>query len=120
MLKYLIFFLSFSAFADIQLNWIPPSERADNSPLSLSEIESYRIYYNADGSTAYPNFISIAPTDTHTMVLPPATYYFVLTVFDFDGRESIFSDIVVATEPDPPPPVIAPPKSVTGLEALAL
>ena len=117
-MRYLILFLlSFPAFAgSIQLSWVAPVEREDNSPLSLSEIESYKIYYNTDGSTAYPNMISVTdPTaTTYTMDLPPATYNIVMTVLA--GSESVFSDVVIKTIPLVKPP----PKPVTGLDALVL
>jgi len=37
-----------------RLNWIAPSEREDGTPISLSEIAGYRVYYSylADGSLA--------------------------------------------------------------------
>ena len=81
------------------ITWTAPVARADGSPLSLAEIEGYRVYYGTSEGD-YPNSIDI---DDGTAVqvalnqLPPGTYYFVMTTCDDAGRESVFSPVLVKT-----------------------
>ena len=81
------------------LAWVSPSERADNTPISLAEIAGYRIYYGSSQgeytdqieiNDAYDNEV-----DTSELVLPAGRYYAVVTAVDSDGRESVYSDEVV-------------------------
>lgn len=75
------------------LSWTAPAEREDNQPLSLSEIAGYRIYYGtAQGD--YQNEIDVndGSAEGYTFSdLPKGTYYIVVTTYDTDGRESLYS-----------------------------
>ncbi len=85
------------ATADINLSWVAPSAREDNTALSLSEISGYRIYYGT-ASGNYPDSVTIndGSTTSHTITgLAAGTYYLVMTTLDTDGRESTFSTEVV-------------------------
>ncbi len=89
--------LAFNAYAagDVVITWVAPVEYEDNSPLPLSEIVGYRVYYNIDGSTSYPNTIDVTdPTAVgHTMFnMPPATYYIVVTTLT-DSAEANYSNV---------------------------
>ncbi|MES0328619.1 MAG: fibronectin type III domain-containing protein, partial [Gammaproteobacteria bacterium] len=79
--------------ADVSLSWVAPSEREDNTPISLSEIAGYRIYYGTTQGQ-YTNSVDIndgiAEGYTFT-ALPAATYFFVVTTYDSEGRESQYS-----------------------------
>jgi hypothetical protein len=79
--------------ADVNLSWVAPAEREDNSALSLSEIAGYKIYYGtAQGQ--YPSNVDIndGSADSYTITsLSTGTYYFVLTTYDTQGRESRYS-----------------------------
>jgi len=79
----------------ITLTWNAPVARADGTPLSLADIDGYRIHYgNTAGS--YPNHIDLADGTAQSVVLtdlPLGTYYLVMTTYDVDGRESSFSDV---------------------------
>ena len=84
---------------NINLAWTAPSEREDNTPLSLSAIGGYNIYY---GSTQgqYINTVSIddGTADSYTFNdLSTGTYYFVVTTYDTDGRESQYSPEIIIT-----------------------
>ena len=80
-----------------ELSWVAPAEREDNTPISLSEIDGYRIYYgNEEGS--YENVIDVGNNWEHTVNgLSAGTYYFVVTTVDIDGRESAYSTEVSIT-----------------------
>ena len=86
--------------ANINLSWVAPAEREDNTPISLSEIAGYKIYY---GSTLgqYSNSVTIndGSATGHTFQnFTAETYYFVVTTLDTEGRESQFStEITIAT-----------------------
>ena len=81
------------------LNWIAPSEREDGTPISLAEIAGYRVYYGSS-TGEYLNKVDITGSTANQAELSgllPGTYYFVVTVFDTDGRESRFSEEVRIT-----------------------
>ena len=84
--------------AILSLSWVPPSEREDNTPISMAEISGYRIYY---GTTQgyYPNQIDVngAYTNDTEISLVPGTYYAVVTTVDTDGLESTYSEEVAVT-----------------------
>ncbi len=80
--------------ANFLLSWSVPVEREDRSPLSLSEIAGYSIYYGPRQGD-YLNTIDIndGAAVSYTMSdLPVGTYYIVLTVRDTEGRESRYSN----------------------------
>jgi len=81
------------------INWTAPVARADGSPLSLADIEGYRIYYGSSAGD-YPNSVDI---DDGTAVqltlsnLPLGTYHLVMTTYDVAGRESALSPEIIKT-----------------------
>ena len=63
----------------MSLSWVAPSQREDNTPIALSEIAGYRIYYGtAQGD--YQNEIEIndAYNDAVDISLAPGSYYAVI------------------------------------------
>ena len=81
---------------DVALSWTAPVEREDGTPISMSEIAGYRVYYGTSEGN-YPNKLDIA--DSYNMQatlsnLVSGTYYIVVTSYDMDGRESAFSEVV--------------------------
>ncbi len=78
---------------DITISWNAPSEREDNTSLSLSEIVGYKIYYGTSQGQ-YPNNVTVNDGSAVNYIFQnfnADTYYFVLTTLDSDGRESQFS-----------------------------
>ena len=80
----------------VVLSWSTPASRTDGSYLPLSELQGYRIYYGTS-----PNDLSMlvdlndyTVTDFSINDLPSGTYYFAVTVYDTDGTESGFSNII--------------------------
>ena len=81
------------------LNWAAPMEREDGSPLVLSDIGGYRVYYGVQPGI-YQGVISINdPTATASQLagVPQGIYFIVMTVVDSAGRESVFSPEVRIT-----------------------
>lgn len=78
------------------LSWTAPVTRQDGSPMSLAEIEGYRVYYG-DTPGKYPNIIDInngAASATTISNVPVGGYYIVMTTYDSAGRESGQSGVV--------------------------
>jgi len=76
--------------SDITLSWASPTEREDNTPLTLSEIAGYKVYYGTT-SGQYNNSTIINSGDTTSYLFEAFasdTYYFAITTLDTDGRES--------------------------------
>jgi hypothetical protein len=64
--------------------------RADGSPISLADIDGYRIYYGTSRGN-YPQQVNLTngtATSTTVKNLPVGTYYLVMTTYDSAGRES--------------------------------
>ena len=83
---------------NVTLSWIAPVEREDGTPISMSEIAGYRIYYG-ETKGDYSHKVDVNDSDTMQHILkdlPAGTYYIVVTAFDMEGRESIFSETIVA------------------------
>lgn len=85
--------------SDIDLSWVAPSQREDNSGISPSEIAGYKIYYGInEGSYTESVYIDDGGTYEHTITnLTEGTYYFVITTHDTGGRESKQSSVVTKT-----------------------
>ncbi len=78
------------------LSWTAPVARADGTPLSLSDIDGYRVYYG-DTPGNYPNMIDIADGSVTTASvndLPIGDYYVVMSTYDVNGVESAQSGAV--------------------------
>ncbi len=75
------------------LNWTSPATRADGSPLSLADIDGYRIYFgNSPGN--YSDLVEVADgtaQSANVTDLPVGTYYLVMTTYDNNGLESAYS-----------------------------
>lgn len=98
---------------DAQLSWEPPTEYTDGSPLTLSELSGYRIYFGTDQGGPYTVTVEIDNPFVQSWVIEdlPAgfTYYFVATAVTGEGLESAFSNeastfIEPAPEADPSAP----------------
>jgi hypothetical protein len=88
-----------NATGSLALSWVAPVARADGTPLSLADIDGFRIYY---GSTAgnYSHSVNITDATTQQVVLKnlaSGTWYIVMTTYDVDGRESGYSVAVKKT-----------------------
>jgi hypothetical protein len=82
----------------VTLNWDPPTQYSDGSPLSPNEIVGYTIYYGTSSAT-YTDSQNIENGNAtmYTLNLPRGTYYFVITAHDVTGFESSYSNEVNKT-----------------------
>lgn len=81
------------------LTWVAPSERVDNTGLSLSEIAGYRIYYGTEAGNYQNQFVVNDGSAEQAQIVgvPSGVYYLVMTTIDMDSRESPYSSEVVVT-----------------------
>ena len=80
----------------VLLSWYAPTSRIDSSPLNLSDLEGYRIYYGSsmdDVSTMLVDLNDNTVTE-YLVSLPSGTYYFAITAYDSGGMESGLSNII--------------------------
>jgi hypothetical protein len=78
----------------LAINWVAPTEREDGTPLILSEIETYNLYYGSSPGD-YQNTIDNSTVTTDSVYITnflSGTYYFVVTTVTYDGMESRFSE----------------------------
>lgn len=100
---YMVSLSSFSvdviptAPGSITVNWLPPTERADGTP--LTNLAGYNLRWGT-ALGHYPNLASIPNAGVATYVideLAPGTYYLVATAYDNYGVESEYSNVAIAT-----------------------
>jgi hypothetical protein len=81
----------------ITLSWKAPVTRADGTPLSLADIDGYRIHYGKAAGN-YTNHVNVADGTAQSVTLTDiplgATYYLVMSTYDVDGRESGYSSVI--------------------------
>ena len=83
----------------LELSWSAPSTRTDGEPLSLSEIDGYRIYYGKQkGEYVKGADLKDGSAQSVTVTgVPVGEYYVVMTTYDANGVESDYSQSVVKT-----------------------
>ena len=78
------------------LAWTAPVTRADGTPLSLAEIDGFRIYYGKSAGS-FTNYSEVTDGTEQSVIVsgvPVGTYYVVMTTLDSSGRESSYSSTV--------------------------
>lgn len=71
------------------VSWVAPSSRLDGTPISLSEIGGYILYYGTS-STNLTNAMTISGSSTNQRQvsgLVSGTYYFQVSAYDQQGIE---------------------------------
>ena len=82
--------------AAVTLNWMPPTENTDGSP--LTNLAGYDIHYGT-ASGNYSQSVAVSNPGLATYVvdnLTPGTYYFSVTAVNSAGAESPLSSEVTA------------------------
>lgn len=76
----------------VTISWTPPVARSDGFSLDMAEIGGYRLYRGTTSGN-YTDIVDISDRTTQqfTVALPSGAYYFVMTAYDTEGRESVFS-----------------------------
>lgn len=90
---------STSSTGSLTLSWVAPVTRADGTPLSLADIDGFRIYYGTSAGK-YTHSINITDSTAQQAVLKDlasGTYHLVMTTYDINGRESGYSAAVKKT-----------------------
>ena len=79
-----------TALSGVSLSWAAPTEREDNEPISLSEIAGYKVYYGTSANDYHKSVdINDGSAVGYTFTdFSAGTYYFALTTYDTEGRES--------------------------------
>jgi len=81
---------AFSASATV--SWTAPTTNTDGS--ALTDLSGYKIYYGTASAT-YSHYIDVANVTSYTVSgLTSGTYYFVVTAYDTEGYESVYSNEV--------------------------
>ena len=83
------------------LGWVAPATRADGTPLSLSDIDGYRVYYGTKSGVYTSTYDVTDGTATSITIssLPVGTYFIAMTTYDSAGMESAKSAEVVKSIP---------------------
>ena len=87
------------ATGSVSLSWVAPTSRIDGSALSLSEIAGFRIYHGTtSGDLKLLHDLNDGSATSYTVTgLEPASHYFAVTDYDYDGNESAHSPILSKT-----------------------
>ncbi|MCU7797148.1 MAG: putative Ig domain-containing protein [Candidatus Thiodiazotropha sp. (ex Myrtea spinifera)] len=78
------------------LSWSAPTTRTDGSPLTISEIDGYRIYIGDTSDSLQMEVDLNEGTATSVTISDKevGTYYVALTTYDVDGNASSYSNVV--------------------------
>jgi len=88
-----------AATGNMDLSWTAPVARTDGTPLSLADINGYRIYYGASAGN-YTESADIADGTARSATvtdIPVGTYHVVMSTYDVGGRESGYSSSIIKT-----------------------
>lgn len=88
-----------SVVGSFSLNWTAPTTRSDGNPLSLADIDGFRIYYG-ETEGYYPNRADVVDGSAQSAVvsnIPVGSYYVVMTTYDVNGLESGYSSAISKT-----------------------
>ena len=84
------------ATGSLSLSWTAPTTRSDGTPLSLADIDGFRIYYGKSKGS-YPNRVDVKDGSAQSAVvknIPVGSYYVVMTTYDVTGLESGYSSAI--------------------------
>lgn len=124
--------LSAKAFAidvRITLNWVPPSENVDGSP--VTDLAGFKIYYKTDNISQYQQSITLNDAFETTYALDllglenNTTVYVVMTAFDMElpanesgySNEVAFGPFLIADETAPAAPQVSGESAITNCPA---
>ena len=76
---------------NIIIRWLAPTERADNKPLSPSEIGGFKIYFHEIATDYWTEHKAAGDTRAVNIYKPLSKYAITATAIDTGGRESVAS-----------------------------
>ena len=81
----------------VNLSWAAPTTRSDNTYLHASELAGYRVYYGTSSSNLAPlvELSDESMTEYTVEDLPAGSYYFAVSAYDTEGRESGYSQMIL-------------------------
>jgi hypothetical protein len=85
-----------TATGSLTLSWTAPTTRSDGTPLSLADIDGFRIYYGKTRGN-YPDSVNVGDGSAQSAVvnnIPVGSYYVVMTTYDVNGLESGYSSAI--------------------------
>ena len=82
--------------SSFSLNWVAPVTRTDGSPLSLAEIDGYKVYLGTRKGqyTHYATIADGSQTSATINGLVSNTYHVVMTTYDSNNREGPYSPAI--------------------------
>jgi hypothetical protein len=98
--------LSFNLLAATgNFSYIAPTEREDNTLITISEISTFKVYDNGVERTDFDTYPLPNNSTGFSMFLDFGEHNVNLTTVDTDGRESAYSETItfrIHTNPKPP------------------
>ena len=84
------------ATGSLNLSWTAPTTRSNGTPLSLADIDGFRLYYGKSLGN-YPDSVNVSDGSAQSAVvknIPVGSYYVVMTTYDVNGLESGYSSAI--------------------------
>jgi hypothetical protein len=85
--------------SSFSLSWVAPVTRTDGTPITLAEIEGYKVYIGTSAGS-YSNIVDItdgSQTSATITGLSGGAYHVAMTTYDNNGIESPYSPEVIKT-----------------------
>lgn len=85
--------------SSLSLSWVAPVARTDGTPISLADIEGYKVYYgtSAGSYTGVADITDGSQTSVTITGITSGTYHVAMTTYDTNGLESPYSAEVIKT-----------------------
>lgn len=83
----------------VTLDWMPPTQNADGTPVGAGELAGYKILYG-ESPDALDEYVAITDPSATTYTfegLPASTWYFAVVSVDSAGNESAPTNVIPAT-----------------------
>jgi len=85
--------------SNLSLSWVAPVTRADGNPISLADIDGYKVYFGTSARN-YTGSVDVTDGSQNSLTitgLSNGTYHVAMTTYDNNGLESIYSPEIIKT-----------------------